>query len=253
VMAVVIFELKAAVCTAVLFNNALINERAIQVELAPPNFRLVSDAQSPQSAVRSVASSDLPQRHAVSAEDRTQTSVVVSLLAKGYTLSGNALASARTFDEEHSISKKAAELADQAAQGVRNIDAQLGVSATLQTIGSSVQQKANEIGQTYQVGEKAQAAGQVIGGWGATIGDGIQNAAKSATEFVNTTPALQSATQTVTGWGQAIAGVFVDAKALSAQEQAAQQQGGASPALAPVQASAAPAPAATPASKTPTI
>jgi len=76
VMAIVTFESKAAARTAVLLNNALINERAIQVELAPVGFSLTSDAKSPQIAVHSVPSSDLPHHHEVSAEDRSQTSVV---------------------------------------------------------------------------------------------------------------------------------------------------------------------------------
>jgi len=241
VMAVVTFESKAAARTAVLLNNALINERAIQVELAPPNFRLVTDASSPQTAVRNVPYTDLPQRNL--SGDGTQTSVIVGLLAKGYSLSGTAMASARKFDEENSISKKAAEIADSAAQGVRNIDAQLGVSATLSNIGTSVQQKAQELGQNYQVTEKAQAAGQVLDQWGHAIGDGIQNAAKKTTDFVHATPVLQTAADTVTGWGQAIAGVFTDAKALAAQEQA-ELQGNAipvpPPAPMPTPASAAP-------------
>jgi hypothetical protein len=226
VMAIVTFESKAAARTAVLLNNALINEKAIQVELAPPNFTLVSNANAPQVAVRSVPTSDLPQRHNVSAEDRSQTSVVVSLLAKGYTLSDTALSSARQFDEQYSISKKTAELRDQAAQGIRNIDQQLGVSATLQNVGNSLQAKVNDVNETFQVSQKAQAASNVLNEWGKSFNDTIQGAAQSTAEYVNTNPTLSSAAQTVQGWGSSIASVFKDARTLSDQEQAilAQQQ-----------------------------
>lgn len=49
----------AAARTAVLLDNALLNERAIQVELAPPGFSLTSDANTPQLAVHSVPASVL--------------------------------------------------------------------------------------------------------------------------------------------------------------------------------------------------
>jgi len=185
----------------------------------PENFRLVTDATSLKSALNTVPTSDLPRLHGT--EERTQTSVVSSMLAKGYTLSNNALASARDFDEKQGISKKASELAEQAAQGIRNVDERLGVSATLQNVGSSIQQKANELGQNYQVQEKAQHAGQVIGDFGRQIGAGIQNAAQSTKEFVDASPALTNATQTISSWGQSIANVFVDAKAIAEQQQAA--------------------------------
>jgi len=212
VMAIVTFESKAAARTAVLLNNALINERAIQVELAPAGFSLTSDASSPQLSVHSVPSQDLPQQ---ASGDRSQTSVVVSLLAKGYTLQKDALNSAPKFDEEHEISKRAGELADQAAQGIRNVDAQLGVSATLKTWGDSVQNKAVEIGQQYQVNEKAQAASQALGSFGRSVGEGLQGAAESTNQFIQQTPVLANATQTLSGWGASIAGVFRDAKNLS--------------------------------------
>jgi len=219
-MAVVTFESKAAARTAVLLNNALINEKAIQVELAPPNFRLVSDASSPHGGVKSVSPATLPRIEG--ADDRSQTSVVASLLARGYTLSANAVNSARKFDEEKGISKKASEIADQAAAGVRDIDEKLGVSATLQTFGTTIQQKASEIGQTYQVTEKAQVASQVLGDWGRTFSSGLQNVAQQGKDLVDQSPALQNATQTIAGWGTAVAGVFRDAKTISEQEQAAQ-------------------------------
>jgi len=223
VMAVVTFESKAAARTAVLLNNALINDKAIQVTLAPPGFTLVTNASQPQNAVRSVPLSDLPQRHAVSAEDRTQTSVVVSLLAKGYSLSNTALASARTFDEEHSISKKAAELRDAAAQGIRDVDAALGVSATLQTIGNTINQKAAEVDKNLQVSEKAQAAGAVLNDLGRSISQRVQGAASSTSEYVNASPTFASAANTVAGWGQSVAGVFREAQTLGEQEVAAKQ------------------------------
>jgi hypothetical protein len=213
VMAIVTFESKAAARTAVLLNNALINERAIQVELAPAGFSLTSDASSPQLSVHSVPSQDLPQHHAT--DDRSQTSVVVSLLAKGYTLQKDALNSARSFDEEHAISKRASELAEQAAQGIRNVDAQLGVSATLKTWGDSVQSKAVELGEQYQVNEKTQAVSQTLGNFGRSVGESIQGAADSTSQFIQQTPVLSSATQTISGWGASIAGVFRDAKNLS--------------------------------------
>jgi len=217
-MAVVTFQTKAAARTAVLLNNALINERAIQVELAPSGFSVSTDAPTPKSAVLSVPMSELPP-HSASGEEQSQTSVIVSMLAKGYTLQKDTLSSAKKFDEDYAVSKKASDLADQAAQGVRNLDAQLGVSAALKSWGDSLQSKAVEFSETYQLNEKTQAASQVLGDFGRTVGNGLQGAAVTTGGYMQQSPSVQNAQQTVSGWAASVSNVFREAKSLSDVER----------------------------------
>jgi len=206
-MAVITFDNKAASRTAILLNNALINERSIAVELAPPGFTLTTD--SPNSSVHNVPSTDLPAKR----EESTASRAVVDLLAKGYSLSHDAAAKAREIDEEYSISKRASDFANSAAEGIRNVDDQLGISATLKTWGDTIQNKAEEVSEDLKLNEKTQAASQVLGEFGRNVGQGLQNAATSTAVFVNETPVLRDATAAISGWGTAVADVFRDAKA----------------------------------------
>jgi len=223
-MAVITFENKAASRTAVLLNNALINERSISVEIAPPGFALSVDATSPDSSVQSVPSSELPSQTSQS----TASNAIVDLLSKGYSLSSDAAAKAREIDEEYSISKRASDLASSAAEGIRNVDAQLGVSAKLKTWGDSIQHKAVEVSEDLKLNEKTQLASQALGDFGRNVGQGLQNVATSTAVYVNETPVLHDATQTISGWGTAIADVFRDAKT-KADQQAPPPPGTATP------------------------
>jgi hypothetical protein len=223
-MAVITFENKAASRTAVLLNNALINERSILVEIAPAGFTLSTDASSPESALHTVPPSDLPAQ----TSESTASNVIANLMAKGYNLSADAAAKAREIDEEYSISKRASELASSAAEGIRNVDAKLGVSATLKGWGDSIQTKAVEVSADLKLNEKTQIASQALGDFGRNVGEGLQSAATSTAEFVNETPVLRDATETISGWGTAVADVFRDAKA-KADQQAPPTPGTATP------------------------
>jgi RNA recognition motif-containing protein len=211
-MAVVTFENKAASRTAILLNNALINERSISVEIAPPGFTFSADASLP---IHSVPASELPPQQL---EDNSASRVVVSLLAKGYILSNDAASTARQIDEDYAISKRASDLASSAAEGIRNVDAQLGVSATLKTWGDSLQNKAVSVSEEYHLNDKTQMASQALGSFGRSVGQGLQGVASSTAGYVAETPVLRDATTTISGWGTAIADVFRDAKTMADQQ-----------------------------------
>jgi len=222
-MAVITFENKAASRTAVLLNNALINERSIIVEIAPPGFSLSSSTSNPDSIIHTVPTHELPE-----SSPSTSSNAIVNLLAKGYSLSADAAAKAREIDEEYSISKRASELASSAAEGIRNVDAKLGVSATLKGWGDSIQTKAVEVSEDLKLTEKGQLASQALGDFGRNVGLGLQNVATTTAEYVVETPVLRDATQTISGWGTAVADVFRDAKT-KADQQAPPPPGTATP------------------------
>lgn len=58
--------------------------------------------------------------------------------------------------------------------GIRDVDAQFGVSATLKAWSDSLQTKAVELGESYHVNEKTQVASQILGNIGRSLGDTIE-------------------------------------------------------------------------------
>jgi len=102
--AIVTFSSPAAARTSVLLNRALINKRQITVTLAPTDYQLstTQEVREPEQdfSLDNLITHDLP------AEQRTQTSVVASLLAKGYQLSSDAFQKAKHFDQTHAITKQ---------------------------------------------------------------------------------------------------------------------------------------------------
>jgi hypothetical protein len=213
-MAVITFDNKAASRTAKLLNNALINERSITVDIAPPGYSLSTDATTSGTTVHTMPPGEL----SASSSESSASTVIGNLMAKGYQLSADAAAKAHQIDEEYSITKRASDLATSAAEGIRNVDAKLGVSATLKTWGDSIQSKAVEVSEDMKLNEKTQMASQALGDFGRNVGLGLQNAASSTAEFVNETPVLRDATETISGWTAAVADVFRDAKTKADQQ-----------------------------------
>jgi len=204
VNAVVTFENEAAAKTAVLLNNALINDRAITVELAPPDFQV---------PLSSIAASDLPHNNLPS--DRSESSVVSSMLDAGYKLSSDALAQAKAFDEQHGLSQSLSNGFAVVAAKVDELDQSWQISTKAKAVGDTIAGKAAEVDQEYQIREKAgEASGQAINfisQTATTIATGATTAAGSVANFVNTNPQVHQGVETVKAVGAAVGQSVADA------------------------------------------
>lgn len=204
VVAIVTFETEAAAKTAVLLNNALINDRPISVEIAPSGF---------VAPTSSVSADQLP--HSAQGQ-RSETSVIQALLDSGYKLSNDAIAQAKTFDEQTGITQTLASGFAAISATVAEIDNSWQISEKAKAVGDSITSTATEVDQTYQISTKAGEVGTQALGFlqtaAGSIATGASTAADSVTTFVNTNPQINQGLQTIqvvgSNIGQSIADTF---------------------------------------------
>jgi len=169
---VVEFETESAAKTALLLTNALIIDRPIVVT---PYTAPVSETQTPSTSAPTDQSSEkkdsttethlgtqvpphnITQREfQVPDEERSKTSVIVTLLSNGYVLGKDAIDSAKDLDEKHKISPTVLGLAEQVKTKAQEIDTQYGISDKVNTVTTAVSEKAKQIDDEYKLSEKAQ-------------------------------------------------------------------------------------------------
>jgi len=200
--AIVTFETESAAKTAQLLTNALIADRPITV--GPYH----GDNQVPSQTERSAAEEattieykeeQICNKPAVPA-DRSHTSVVASLLASGYVLGKDAIEKAREIDEQNQISQKIMAAATVAKEKITEIDQQLHISETIQsvgntitTVGNTITTKAHALDQAYHVSDNVNAAIK-------TVAQTIESGVAMAKEV----PVVQSATSAVNQVGENI-------------------------------------------------
>lgn len=244
--AVVVFESPAAAKTALLLTNALIIDRAVQVALYQDGQEEEEDGQDrqqPQDGGADATSTTTtttpsspspapslsamgpaaPAEHVTQRDfgdtpdhERSQTSVVASLMAAGYTLSTDVLQKASSFDQEHGFSARAQELVDKAGAKARAIDEQYQISAKATAAGEAVKAKAAEVDEQYKVSEKARDVGQAVAGTAAA-------AAAKAQENETVAGGVIRAKAAASAVSTAASGVFADYKAQTEAAIAARQ------------------------------
>jgi len=212
VTAVVTFESEAAAKTAVLLNNALISDRAITVELAPPGF------QPPSS---SVSVDQLP--HSALPNQRSEASVIQAMLDSGYKLSADAIAQAKAFDDSTGISATLSTGFAALTARIDEIDQSLQLSTQAKALGDSIASKAAEINNDLQISTKAgevggatlnffqQTANTIATGATAafqttttTLTTGVTSATDSVANFVNTNAQVTEGVQTISAVGASL-------------------------------------------------
>jgi len=143
----VVFESEAAAKTALLLTNALIIDRTIVVlAYSPPS-------DSPHSSDSSCTTTDdqILNPNNISAENRTKTSVIASLIAAGYKLSNEAIAKARQFDEQRHISEKVCHAAEVVVDRMKEVDRQYKISEKVERIVAN----AKHVDSRFRISEKA--------------------------------------------------------------------------------------------------
>lgn len=158
--AVITFESPTAAKTSLLLTNALINDKPIQVSLAPEEFINTSNTTEPNPNIVNKA-------HEVPADQRSTTSVIASILAAGYKLNDDALAAAREFDAKLNFTQTASELAQGAKEKIVELDSNLGLSEKLKNVTNVVVEKGKILDQQYHVSQRASefaaSANQIFG------------------------------------------------------------------------------------------
>lgn len=157
--AIVTFDSEAAAKTALLLTNAVIADRPIIV-VPHGDVRAPGQASftSPESGeVTELSGAQIPNKgYNVPDDQRSKISVVASLLAQGYTLGDDAIAKARSIDEQAHISERVSQAAAATRVKLAEIDQAYHISQTIGAIASGVAQKAQEVDQNWKISENVQ-------------------------------------------------------------------------------------------------
>jgi len=189
--AIVTYSSPAAARTSVLLNLAEINERQIKVTLAPTDYQLPKTQQvcepEPDFSLDNLITHELP------AEQRTQTSVIASLLAKGYQLSSDAFQKAKTFDQTYTISKQMDQKWSDFAVAVNHYDSVYRISEKGEKLKETVSDKCKQVNDQYAGG--VQRIGVQLNlfadGASKTMQTGFEFAAGAITNFIQKNPSVQ--------------------------------------------------------------
>jgi len=204
VSAIVTFETEGAAKTAVLLNNALINDRAITVEIAPSGFLPPGNA--------SVAPDQVPHNPD---QPRSEASVIQALLDSGYKLGSDTLTTAKSWDEQAGLTQSLSVGIAAIGSKMEEIDQSWQISNKVKGFGETVGAKMSEVNQEYQISTKAsEVGGQAVTFLSETatnIASGASTAAGSVATFVNTNPQVAQGIQTVQSVGSAVGQALSDA------------------------------------------
>jgi len=215
--ALIVFETEAAAKTATLLTNALIADRPITVT----QYREAEkDHEKPQGLPTDtntieLSGDQIPNKpHAVPADQRSNTSVIASMLAAGYVLGSDTIQKAREIDEQNQLTAKVVAAAAAAKEKVLEIDQQLKISETIGALGTGVANKAREVDEAWKISENISYGYTVVS---TNIQAGVEKAKES--------PAVQTTTTAVTNLTQNIGNLISPSvEALKANVQDIKQQ-----------------------------
>eukprot|EP01116_Phalansterium_solitarium_P018702 TRINITY_DN5050_c0_g1_i1.p2 TRINITY_DN5050_c0_g1~~TRINITY_DN5050_c0_g1_i1.p2 ORF type:complete len:284 (-),score=101.05 TRINITY_DN5050_c0_g1_i1:608-1459(-) len=154
--AIVQFETESAAKTALLLSNALIVDLPIAV--VPYSQAAVTAPLAPAAEPADITTRDF----GVPDEQRSKTSVIVSLLAAGYVVGEDAIQKAKEFDEKHSILLQARIGFETVKAKALEVDQKLHISEKVAAAAHIVEDKAKQVDEKYQVSAKAHQAANVV-------------------------------------------------------------------------------------------
>eukprot|EP01101_Sappina_pedata_P002126 TRINITY_DN12396_c1_g1_i1.p1 TRINITY_DN12396_c1_g1~~TRINITY_DN12396_c1_g1_i1.p1 ORF type:complete len:355 (+),score=151.26 TRINITY_DN12396_c1_g1_i1:37-1101(+) len=156
--AIVTFDSEAAAKTALLLTNAVIADRPITVVPFGEGVRQVPSTGSVDSGnVTEISGSQIPNKgYAVPDEQRTKISALAGLLAQGYQLGDDAIAKARSIDDQNHISERVSQAAAATRVKLAEIDQSYRISETFSNLAAGVAGKAQEVDQNWKISEGLQ-------------------------------------------------------------------------------------------------
>jgi len=149
--ALVQFETESAAKTALLLSNALIVDRPITVVA----YSKSSEGHLPAAAP--VAETEITVRNfgGLPDEQRSKTSVIISILAQGYVLAEDALDKAKDWDEKHGLIEKAQHALDQIKTKAQELDKKYKITEKISELTQQASDKATKLNEDFKLTEKA--------------------------------------------------------------------------------------------------
>eukprot|EP01124_Arcella_intermedia_P006386 TRINITY_DN1375_c0_g1_i2.p1 TRINITY_DN1375_c0_g1~~TRINITY_DN1375_c0_g1_i2.p1 ORF type:complete len:220 (+),score=32.53 TRINITY_DN1375_c0_g1_i2:215-874(+) len=194
--AIVTFQVAGAAKTSLLLENALINNRSIKIRLADQNVQVPQEEES---------SSPSPPE-----APRTQTSVVASLLAKGYSLSEDAFKKAKDFDgsffpspslsplEQHQLARTLDQKFASFTSTVEEYDNTFHISQKGEQLGKTVMDKYREVDSTYDISNNINNA---VYQTHSSLKSGFDFAGQLIGNYIETNPDVSQTVQSLKNWG----------------------------------------------------
>jgi len=172
--AIVEFGSDAAAKTALLLTNALIVDRPITV--MPYQLGQEQKSEEPSSPhvthENNLTGDQIENKtYAVPDQERTQTSVIASLLAAGYNLGTDAIQKAREYDEQHAITRTLKEKTDALKVKAQQLDSEYKISETASAWTSAATQFFGDLNTMYGISDKANALKQSGSNWAKQVGE----------------------------------------------------------------------------------
>jgi len=191
--ALIVFESEAAAKTAQLLTNALINDRPIVVEMAPPDFK--------------APPTDAGNTNTTPGQT-TEPSVISDIIDTGYQISSDVVAKARALGEQTGVTQKISDGIAVVSTTMGALDSQYQVTETVKTVSESVQSRVKGIDEQYEISTKASEIGQQVGGFftaaTATAVSGAESAKIAVENFVDANPQVAMGIETVKSFTQSI-------------------------------------------------
>jgi len=193
VRAIITFESAAMASVSLLLNAAVLNNSIINVK------ELSMDDQSNQSnnvidPEPEFETDQLPHYVSDDGKERTQTSVVVSLLAKGYSLSADAFQRAKEFDQSQ-LTKQLDQQMNNIMSRVDNLDRYYQVTEKTKQLQKSISDGYKQLDNNYNITGNMQRAGDSVYGilFGAAqvVSTSINYASGSVGQYVETHPEVK--------------------------------------------------------------
>jgi len=221
--AIIEFKQEAATKTALLLTNALIIDRPISVARYQGEAPR-SEEQQKALNTRVFKEDEIENKPLeVSAAQRSQTSVIASIIASGYQLATGTLESAKAYDEKHSITAQLKAGAEEAVNTVvakaTEIDSQYKISETTTAWAQAASNKITEVDKRYGISDSANAfahsaeslvksvevsapvvaASEALKNTGAAVASYADYLTKEATRVIEEKPTLKAASDTIIG------------------------------------------------------
>jgi len=221
--AIIEFKQEAATKTALLLTNALIIDRPISVTRYQGETPKTEEELKAQNA-HVYKEEDLQNKpHELPASERTQTSVIASIIAAGYQLTSGTLEAAKNYDEKHAITAQIKAGAEGAIATVTakasELDTQYKISETTTAWTQAASAKISEIDKKYGISDSANALAQSAEGLvkqveesepvvattnalkttGAVIASYADHLSKEAGRVIEEKPMLKAASDTIYG------------------------------------------------------
>jgi len=183
--AVITFESEAAAKTAILLSHALINDRPIEVEMAPPDFK--------PTVTTGVYTDGSPQN--------SEPSLITNIIDTGYQVGTDVVNRARALDEQTGVTQKINDGIAVMTSAVTQLDSQYQITETARQWTEQVQTKVKGLDEQWEISNKASEVGNQVGGFlsvaTATAVSGAETAKVAVENFVDSNPQVAMGIDTV--------------------------------------------------------